>query len=98
MIGTVSKVVMQKIICCFILIAVCTLGAELPVAVNGNDRNDGCGAKPFRTISAAARVARPGDTVTVTPGPTANGSLRLAEENPMIAESFIRRLRGKRSG
>ena len=38
------------------------------VAGTGLDGNPGTEAKPFRTISAAAAVARPGDTVTVHAG------------------------------
>jgi hypothetical protein len=44
------------------------LAAEFHVSVNGNDGNDGSVDKPFRTISAAARVARPGDVITVHEG------------------------------
>lgn len=42
--------------------------AELHVSVKGDDRNNGTAAKPFRTISAAARVAQPGDRITVHEG------------------------------
>ncbi|MBI4907943.1 MAG: right-handed parallel beta-helix repeat-containing protein [Acidobacteria bacterium] len=41
---------------------------EYHVALNGNDHNEGTAAKPLRTISAAARLAQPGDTVTVHAG------------------------------
>ena len=41
---------------------------EYHVAVHGNDANDGSLQKPFRTISAAANVALPGDVVTVHEG------------------------------
>lgn len=41
---------------------------EYHVSVNGNDANDGSKAKPFKTISAAANVAMPGDVVTVHAG------------------------------
>ncbi|HOX58151.1 MAG TPA: right-handed parallel beta-helix repeat-containing protein [Candidatus Paceibacterota bacterium] len=43
-------------------------GKEFHVSVNGNDRNKGSASKPFRTISAAAQVAQPGDVVTVHAG------------------------------
>jgi hypothetical protein len=43
-------------------------GRELHVAVSGNDANDGSLAAPFKTISAAAAIAQPGDTVTVHEG------------------------------
>ncbi|MHC4636544.1 MAG: right-handed parallel beta-helix repeat-containing protein [Planctomycetota bacterium] len=38
------------------------------VSVNGSDNNDGSTSKPFRTISAAAKVAQPGDVITVHEG------------------------------
>jgi alpha-L-arabinofuranosidase len=41
---------------------------EYHVAVSGNDSNDGTLAKPFKTISAAANVAMPGDVITVHAG------------------------------
>ncbi len=41
---------------------------EYHVAVNGNDADDGSLSKPFKTISAAANAAMPGDVVTVHAG------------------------------
>jgi hypothetical protein len=41
---------------------------EYHVCVNGNDDNDGSTSKPFRTISAAAGVAQPGDVISVHEG------------------------------
>ena len=41
---------------------------ELHVSVKGNDHNDGSASKPYKTISAAARVAQPGDVITVHEG------------------------------
>lgn len=41
---------------------------EFHVATTGNDRDRGSAAKPFRTISAAARVAQPGDVITIHQG------------------------------
>jgi alpha-N-arabinofuranosidase len=54
-----------------VLLALMTQAAgagELHVSVNGSDKNDGSAAKPYRTISAAAQVAQPGDTITVHEG------------------------------
>jgi hypothetical protein len=51
-----------------LLALVTTSARQLHVSVNGNDNNDGSPAKPYRTISAAARVAQPGDTITVHEG------------------------------
>jgi len=41
---------------------------EYHVSVNGSDKNDGSASKPFKTISAAARIAQPGDVITVHKG------------------------------
>ena len=41
---------------------------ELHVSLQGNDGNDGSSGRPYQTISAAARVAQPGDTITVHAG------------------------------
>ncbi len=41
---------------------------EVEVAKRGNDANDGSTDKPFLTISAAAAIAQPGDTITVHAG------------------------------
>jgi len=46
----------------------CAMAGEFHVSVNGNDHNDGTPRSPFRTISAAARVARAGDVITVHSG------------------------------
>ena len=45
-----------------------TSAKEFHVSVNGNDANKGAASKPFKTISAAARVAQPGDVITVHQG------------------------------
>jgi hypothetical protein len=53
----------------FLLGAGCTGGVrEYHVAVSGSDSNDGSITKPFQTISAAARIAKAGDIVTVHAG------------------------------
>ncbi|MHC4692330.1 MAG: right-handed parallel beta-helix repeat-containing protein [Planctomycetota bacterium] len=41
---------------------------EYHVSVSGNDKHKGTAAKPMRTISTAARSARPGDVITVHEG------------------------------
>ena len=41
---------------------------EFHVSVTGGDQNKGSASKPFRTISAAANVAQPGDVITVHEG------------------------------
>jgi alpha-N-arabinofuranosidase len=44
------------------------MGAELHVAITGNNASDGGLATPLRTISAAAEKAQPGDVITVHEG------------------------------
>ncbi len=47
----------------------CTTGAtEYHVSPSGLDSNTGSQLKPFKTISAAARIAQPGDVITVHEG------------------------------
>jgi len=41
---------------------------DFHVAGRGDDKNDGSTASPYRTISAAAQAAQPGDTITVHEG------------------------------
>lgn len=50
------------------LVACPLFAAEHHVSPDGLDSNGGSAAKPFKTISAAAAVARPGDVVTVHEG------------------------------
>jgi alpha-L-arabinofuranosidase len=44
------------------------ISKEYHVSVSGNDTNNGSIAKPFKTISAAANVAMPGDVISVHAG------------------------------
>jgi alpha-L-arabinofuranosidase len=49
----------------------CTLNVtekEYHVSTSGNNDNPGTKSRPFKTISAAAAVAQPGDTITVYGG------------------------------
>ena len=41
---------------------------EIHVSVRGSDGYDGTASSPFRSISAAARIAQPGDVITVHEG------------------------------
>jgi hypothetical protein len=62
---------MMKIITAIIFItAICGCSGikEYHVSIDGNDSNNGSESKPFRTIMAAARVAQPGDVITVYEG------------------------------
>ncbi len=49
-------------------LAAASFATEFHVATTGADVNDGSQARPFRTISAAARMAQPGDIITVRAG------------------------------
>ena len=60
-----------KSLAALLLLALLTPAAsarEFHVSLNGDDNNDGSSSKPTRTISAAARVAQPGDVITVHAG------------------------------
>jgi hypothetical protein len=69
------------------LLASTASATEFHVSVRGNDGNDGSPAKPFRTISAAARVAQPGDAITVH-----EGTYRERVTPPRGGESDSRRI------
>jgi len=51
-----------------VLLPVAYGATEYHVSVNGDDANNGTGSSMFKTISAAARVAQPGDVITVHEG------------------------------
>ena len=51
-----------------ILAAAPALAEEYHVSIAGHDTNPGTEVETFRTISAAALIAEPGDTVTVHEG------------------------------
>ncbi len=58
-----------SILCCIVLIGAPRAAArEIHVAKSGNDTNAGGAESPYLTISKAAAVARPGDTITVHAG------------------------------
>ncbi|MBM3335178.1 DUF1565 domain-containing protein, partial [Candidatus Sumerlaeota bacterium] len=50
------------------LIAHAAAAREYHVSVKGNDGGNGSSSRPFKTISTAARVAQPGDVITVHAG------------------------------
>ena len=52
-----------------VLPGICLYGQHVfHVSVMGNDNNSGSKSRPLRTISAAARLAQPGDIITVHQG------------------------------
>ncbi len=61
----------MKRACTLILLALITpaaIAAEFHVSPKGSDANPGSAEKPFKTVSAAAQAAQPGDVVTVHEG------------------------------
>ena len=80
----------MKQITTLLLLAVTSLLAsakEFHVSVNGDDQNKGSASKPFKTISAAAQVAQPGDVITVH-----QGIYRERMNPPRGGESDARRI------
>lgn len=62
-------------------------GRPIHVSLNGDDHHEGCCHSPLRTIFAAARLAQPGDTVTVHAG-----TFRERIDPPRGGESDERRI------
>jgi len=59
----------KNVIIILLTVAVSVVSArEYHVSVTGNDLHEGTAAKPLRTISAATRLAQPGDVITVHEG------------------------------
>jgi hypothetical protein len=69
------------------MLATAAAGREFHVSVRGSDADDGSPSNPFKTISAAARIAQPGDTVTVHAG-----TYRERVTPPRSGESDDRRI------
>jgi alpha-N-arabinofuranosidase len=51
-----------------LMMSTISIAEEYHVSSRGNNAGDGSAARPFKTIFAAARIARPGDTITVHEG------------------------------
>ncbi|MHC4240387.1 MAG: DUF1565 domain-containing protein, partial [Planctomycetota bacterium] len=84
-----GKTIMNSV-CKLVLAAVMTVGVsaeEYHVSVRGDDQNEGSSSKPFRTISAAAQVAQPGDIITVH-----GGTYRERVTPPRGGESDTKRI------
>ena len=68
----VNKLIMKKLLSLvmvsLLLTGACVRVKEYHVSKTGNDNNDGRSSKPFLTISKAASLAQPGDTITVHEG------------------------------
>ncbi len=69
------------------LIVPAASASEFHVSVRGSDAHDGTFERPFRSISAAARVAQPGDVITVH-----EGVYRERIDPPRGGESAARRI------
>ena len=59
---------MNKLTALMLFTSLTLSAAEYHVATTGSDTNDGSAVRPFRNISAAARIAQPGDIITVHEG------------------------------
>ena len=70
-----------------LLLAPGAAAVEYHVSVNGDDANQGTASKPFRTMSAAARAAQPGDVITVHAG-----TYRERVTPPRGGESDVKRI------
>jgi len=64
------RTIMKHLLAAFLVVTLvpAALAREYHVSVQGNDAHEGTVAQPLRTISAAARLARPGDVITVHEG------------------------------
>jgi alpha-N-arabinofuranosidase len=80
---------MRKLKLLFILVFITSvvIAKEYHVSVKGSDKNDGSASMPYKTISAAARVAQPGDVIIVHAG-----TYRERVSPPRGGESDIRRI------
>jgi alpha-N-arabinofuranosidase len=59
----------MRLLCLLLAMSTSTaFSREYFVLKDGDDKNDGSAAAPFRTIAAAAHVAQPGDVITVRQG------------------------------
>jgi hypothetical protein len=63
-----SLLVRMPVLSIAFLIASVAFATEFHVAANGNDAYAGTAKRPFKTISAAARIAKAGDVITVHTG------------------------------
>ena len=62
----IKALALSALALCFLVSA--APAKEYHVSVKGSDKNDGSSQRPFKTISAAARAAMPGDNVIVHEG------------------------------
>jgi alpha-L-arabinofuranosidase len=65
-IRTIKALTLSALVLCFLVSA--APAREYHVSVKGTGKNDGSSQRPFKTISAAARAAMPGDIVIVHEG------------------------------
>jgi alpha-N-arabinofuranosidase len=64
-----SHMIKELVTVITIMLTTCALhAAEYHVSPDGLDSNEGSKSKPFKTISAAAHIAQPGDVITVHEG------------------------------
>ncbi len=65
---TCNYLVLTLAVCMTMFCAAPCLGRQIHISPNGDDTNDGSPAQMLKTISAAAELAQPGDTVVVHEG------------------------------
>jgi len=84
---TRTPIILTLASCGLVLMTMTLRSEEYHVAVSGTDANPGSVSKPFKTISAAAEVAQPGDVITVH-----GGTYREHIDPPRGGESDARRI------
>lgn len=62
------KILKFKLLILLVLTSIVLQAKEYHVSVNGNDKNDGSSANPFKTVNFAAQLAVSGDVITVHSG------------------------------
>lgn len=62
------KINLSTLLCLITTTVSCVRATEYHISINGSDSHDGSVSSPFKTISAAARIAQPGDVITVYAG------------------------------
>ncbi len=63
-----ANAAMKRSLVLLALLVQLAVANEFHISTRGDDSNDGSVSRPFKTISAAARLAQPGDIITVHEG------------------------------
>ena len=81
------RIIFAAVVLVLVLTTMAVFAEEYHVSVVGSDANLGSASKPFKTISAAAAIAQPGDLITVH-----GGTYRERIDPPRGGESNARRI------